>query len=107
MPARSVRRLRSKRKLNYHRPVIVVYRSNKNILAQLMEPVTKRILFTVNSNGIETGTKTEKAIMVGKMVAEKLKQMQYTRVLFDRNGFVYHGRIKALAESLREEGIVI
>lgn len=107
MPIRQIRRLRTKKKLNYNHPVILVFRSNQNISAQLLEPVTKKILFTINSSKIKTGNKTEKAVAVGKEVAKKLKDMKYDRVLFDRNGFIYHGRIKAVADSIREEKITI
>jgi large subunit ribosomal protein L18 len=105
MPVRQIRRLRTKKKLNYNLPTVVVFRSNKHILAQLMEPGSKKILFTASSDNLKKGTKSEKATEVGKEAAKQIKKLKYDRVLFDRNGFVYHGRVKALAEAIREENI--
>jgi len=106
MSTRLVKRNRSKKKVNYDSHVVVVYRSNKNILAQVLEPKTKKTLATFNSY-IETGTKTEKSEKIGKKVAEFLAKNKIESVFFDRNGFLYHGRIKALAESIRNNNINI
>ncbi len=107
MPNRLIRRLRTKKKLNYNYPVVVVYKSNKNMTVQLLEPVTKRVIVGVVSNHIHNKTKTEKAIEVAKLLAEKIKQLNYSKVLFDRNGFLYHGRVKAVADTIRAAGIEI
>jgi large subunit ribosomal protein L18 len=107
MPSRLIRRLRTKKKLNYNYPVVVVYKSNKNTTVQLLEPVTKRVLVGFVSNNLNNKTKTEKAVEVAKLLAEKIKQLNYSKVLFDRNGFLYHGRVKAVADTIRAAGIEI
>jgi large subunit ribosomal protein L18 len=107
MPNRNIRRLRTKKKLDYNQPTVIVFRSNKHILAQLLEPKTKKVTFTAHSAKVGQGTKSDRAALVGKEVAKKIKDLKYDKVLFDRNGFVYHGRIKALAEAIRQENITI
>jgi len=107
MPSRLIRRLRTKKKLNYNYPVVVVYKSNKNTTVQLLEPVTKRVLVGFVSNNLNNKTKTEKAVEVAKLLAEKIKQLNYSKVLFNRNGFLYHGRVKAVADTIRAAGIEI
>jgi len=107
MPSRLIRRLRTKKKLNYNYPVVVVYKSNKNTTVQLLEPVTKRVLVGFVSNNLNNKTKTEKAVEVAKLLAEKIKQLNNSKVLFDRNGFLYHGRVKAVADTIRAAGIEI
>jgi large subunit ribosomal protein L18 len=107
MPSRLIRRLRTKKKLNYNYPVVVVYKSNRNTTVQLLEPVTKRVLVGFVSNNLNNKTKTEKAVEVAKLLAEKIKQLNYSKVLFDRNGFLYHGRVKAVADTIRAAGIEI
>jgi large subunit ribosomal protein L18 len=83
----------------------LVFRSNKNILAQLLEPTTKKVLFTIGSEKFKSGTKTERATQVGQEAAKQLKKLKFERVHFDRNGFEYHGRVKAVAEAIRQENI--
>jgi len=107
MPIRLIRRLRTKKKLNYNYPVVVVYKSNKNTTVQLLEPITKRVIVGFVSNNLNNKTKTEKAVEVAKLLAEKIKQLNYSKVLFDRNGFLYHGRVKAVADTIRAAGIEI
>ena len=107
MPSRLIRRLRTKKKLNYNYPVVVVYKSNKNTTVQLLEPVTKRVIVGFVSNNLNNKTKTEKAVEVAKLLAEKIKQLNYSKVLFNRNGFLYHGRVKAIADTIRAAGIEI
>jgi len=107
MPSRLISRLRTKKKLNYNYPVVVVYKSNRNTTVQLLEPVTKRVIVGFVSNNLNNKTKTEKAVEVAKLLAEKIKQLNYSKVLFDRNGFLYHGRVKAVADTIRAAGIEI
>lgn len=107
MPVRQIRRLRTKKKLSYTTPTVLVCRSNKNILAQILEPNTKKVLFTASSESLKKGTKTEKATQVGKEMAKQIKKLKYDHIHFDRNGFIYHGRIKAIADAIREENITI
>ena len=91
------------------RPRMNVYRSNKQISVQLVNDVQGVTLLAVSSKVKEiaeaTGTKTEKAGMVGKLFAEKALAAGISQVVFDRNGFLYHGRVKKLADAAREGGL--
>lgn len=91
------------------RPRMNVFRSNKQITVQLIDDVQGVTLLSVTSNLKEIneakGTKTEKAGMVGKLVAEKALAAGISRVVFDRCGYLYHGRVKQLADSAREGGL--
>jgi len=91
------------------RPRMNVFRSNKQISVQLIDDVQGVTLLSVTSRIKEitegTGTKTEKAGMVGKLVAEKALAAGITDVVFDRNGYLYHGRVKQLADAAREGGL--
>jgi len=102
-----VQKNRSKAKLKFDFPTLVITISNKNILVQLIEPITKKTVFTVTSNKLQTGTKTDKSIEVGKLVGDKLKALKIDKVHFNRNGNLYHGRVQALADSVRATGITI
>ncbi len=86
-----------------------VFRSNKEIYVQLVDDMEGNTLLAASSSdkGIADakGTKTEIAVMVGKLIAERAKEAGYENVVFDRNGYLYHGRVKALAEGAREEGL--
>lgn len=91
------------------RPRLSVFRSSKQIYAQLIDDQTGMTLLAASSSekGIleKKGTKTEKAKMVGQLVAERAKEHGINTVIFDRNGYLYHGRVKALAEAAREGGL--
>ncbi len=110
------RRIRIKRRIRKHisgtgeRPRMSVFRSNKQIYVQLIDDTEGRTLLSVSSlnkdiAGKKDINKTEQAKLVGKLAAEKSKEAGITNVVFDRNGYLYHGRIKALAESAREAGL--
>jgi len=90
-------------------PRLNVYRSNAEIYAQLVDDKGGKTLLAVGSidKSIQSAkvTKSEKAKLVGKMIAEKAVANGITSVVFDRNGFLYHGRIKSLAEGAREGGL--
>jgi large subunit ribosomal protein L18 len=91
------------------RPRMSVFRSNKEIYAQLIDDVQGITLVMASSKskdiaGIQA-TKTEKAAMVGKLVAEKAVAAGITEIVFDRNGYLYHGRVKQLADAAREGGL--
>lgn len=91
------------------RPRLSVFRSNKQIYVQLVDDLQGKTLLSVSSKvkdiaGSE-GTKTEKAAQVGKLVAEKAKAAGITEVVFDRNGYLYHGRVKQVADAAREGGL--
>ncbi|MFV0305442.1 MAG: 50S ribosomal protein L18 [Moheibacter sp.] len=89
------------------RPRLSVYRSNKEIYAQLVDDNAGVTLTSASSRekGVEGSTKSEQATAVGKLIADKAKAKGVEVVVFDRNGFVYHGRIKALADGAREGGL--
>ena len=88
---------------------LMVYRSARHIYAQLVDPVDGRTLGSVStrSKGVADGTtgNIEGAKRVGKAVAELAREKQLEKVVFNRNGFLYHGRVKALAEAARESGL--
>ena len=91
------------------RPRLTVFRSNKEIYVQLIDDAKGHTLLAVSSKdkGIadQKGTKSEIAKLVGKQVAEKAKEAGIETIVFDRNGYNYHGRIKALADAAREGGL--
>ncbi len=91
------------------RPRMSVFRSNKEIYAQLIDDVNGVTLVAASSKAKEiaaaTGTKSEKAGLVGKLVAEKAVAAGISEVVFDRNGYLYHGRVKQLADAAREGGL--
>ncbi|MFA7687300.1 MAG: 50S ribosomal protein L18 [Moheibacter sp.] len=88
------------------RPRLSVYRSNKEIYAQLVDDNSGVTLASASSREAKaSGTKTEQSAAVGKLIAEKAKSKGVETVVFDRNGFIYHGRIKALADGAREGGL--
>jgi large subunit ribosomal protein L18 len=98
-------RVRNKISGTAERPRLVVFRSLKHIYAQLVDDTTHRTLATVSDLGIEQGKKGERASEVGKLIAERAKTAGITRVVFDRAGYRYHGRIKAVADGAREGGL--
>jgi large subunit ribosomal protein L18 len=103
---RTRRHFRVRKKVNgtSERPRLVIYRSLKHIYAQLVDDVSMRTLMTVTDAGAE-GKKTQKSAEVGKRIAEKAKEAGITRVVFDRGGYKYHGRVKAVADGAREGGL--
>src|SRR5579862_4413037 len=98
-------RVRKKVKGTSARPRLVVYRSLKHISAQLVDDVAGRTLMTVTSVDIEKGKKTEKSTEVGERIAAKAKEAGITHVVFDRGGYKYHGRVKAVADGARKGGL--
>ncbi len=97
-------RVRAKVKGTEERPRLVVFRSDKHIYAQLVNDVVQRTIVTVTDSGL-TGKKTEKSVEVGKRIAEKAKAAGISKVVFDRAGYQYHGRVKAVADGAREGGL--
>jgi len=90
------------------KPRLSVFRSNKEMYAQLVDDNAGTTLVAVSSRDKEieaTGSKLEVAKAVGKAIAEKAQKAGLETVSFDRNGFLYHGRVKALAEAAREAGL--
>ena len=97
-------RVRKKVEGTPERPRLVIFRSDKHIYAQLVDDVAGKTLATVSSQKAE-GTKTAKATEVGKQIAARAKDQGITAVVFDRAGYRYHGRVKAVAEGAREGGL--
>ncbi|MFT5666719.1 MAG: large subunit ribosomal protein L18 [Vicingaceae bacterium] len=112
---KSNRRLRIKRRIRKVvtgtavRPRLSVFRSNKEIYAQLIDDLTGKTILAASSTeksvASDKGNKVVKASLVGKLVAEKAASQGITSVSFDRNGYLYHGRIKAVADGAREGGL--
>lgn len=89
-------------------PRLSVFRSNKEIYAQLIDDNSGATLLAVSSRDKEIevkGNKIEQAVAVGKAVAAKAINAGFTSCAFDRNGYLYHGRVKALADAAREAGL--
>src|ERR671931_273502 len=98
-------RVRNKITGTAERPRLVVFRSLKHIYAQLVDDTANKTLATVSDLGVEQGKKGERAAEVGKLIAERAKSAGITRVVFDRAGYRYHGRIKAVADGARKGGL--
>ena len=100
------RRVRKNLSGTAERPRLVVFRSNRGISAQLIDDETGRTLAGASWKGLATsGSKTEQAEAVGKALAEAAKKAGIQTCVFDRAGYLYHGRVKALAEGAREGGL--
>lgn len=112
---RSMRRLRRKRGLRKRiggvpsRPRLTVFRSAKHIYAQVIDDLSGRTLVSASTNEkdarAEHGGNVSAATEVGKRLAERAKTAGVEKVVFDRNGYMYHGRVKALADGAREGGL--
>ena len=87
------------------RPRLSVFRSNKQIYAQVINDLTGTTIASASSLGLEKLAKSEQAQKVGTLLAEKAKAAGVEKVVFDRNGYLYHGRVKALADAAREGGL--
>lgn len=109
---RRKRRVRKKVYGTSERPRLVVYRSLKHIYAQIVNDEERKTLLTVSDlspevrSQIKEGTrKVDRSVLVGEAVARKALEKGITRVVFDRNGYKYHGRVKALADAARKGGL--
>jgi len=104
-------RIRKKLSGSGERPRMTVYRSNKQIYVQLVDDVTGQTLVSASSKEKEIASqkvnKIDQAKLVGKRIAEKAKEKGIETVVFDRNGYLYHGRVKNLADAARESGLKI
>jgi large subunit ribosomal protein L18 len=101
------RRVRGKVSGTAERPRLVVFRSNRGIFAQLVDDEARRTLASASwlDRRSDKGTKTEQATEVGRALAAAAKQAGIETCVFDRAGYLYHGRVKALAEGAREGGL--
>jgi large subunit ribosomal protein L18 len=102
-------RIRKRLSGSGERPRMTVYRSNKQIYVQVVDDITGQTLASASSKEKEIAsqkvTKIEQAKLVGKRIAEKAKEKGIETVVFDRNGYLYHGRVKNLADAARESGL--
>ena len=98
-------RVRKKVEGTAERPRLVVFRSLKHIYAQLVDDAAGRTITTVSSQKAGEGKKAEKSAEVGRQIAARAKEQGITQVVFDRGGYRYHGRVKAVADGAREGGL--
>jgi large subunit ribosomal protein L18 len=100
-------RIQTRVKGTAKKPRLSVFVSNSHVSAQIIDDTTGKTLVSVTTEGNKTlkGTKTEKAAWVGKEIAKAAKTKKVKQVVFDRNGKLYHGRVKTLADAAREEGL--
>ena len=115
MPALTTREARERRhrRIRRHivgtaeRPRLVVFRSNRGIEAQLVDDVEGRTLMSASHLALDKrdGQKREQAAAVGKLLAERAREAGIETVVFDRGGYLFHGRVKALADGAREGGL--
>ncbi len=98
-------RIRKKINGTASRPRLTVFRSNKGIYAQAVNDLEGKTIVSASSKGITEGTKSEVAAKVGEAVAKKCIEAGITEVVFDRNGYLFHGRVKALADGARNGGL--
>mgnify|MGYP000364425678 FL=1 len=111
--ARKKRQVRVRKKVtgSTERPRLCVFRSTKHIYAQIIEDVSGKTLVTASTvakgaaDSVKYSGNVEAAKLVGKQIAEKALAKDIKQVVFDRNGFLYHGRVKALADAAREAGL--
>ena len=104
-------RIRKKMSGTPERPRLVVFKSNRHIAAQIVDDINNKVLVQAHSFSkdnkvkLESKNKTEKSVEIGKQIAALAKENNIETVVFDRNGYIYHGRIKALADASREAGL--
>lgn len=106
--ARIKRGIRKRLSGSTERPRLTVFRSNKGIYVQIIDDVNSKTLVAASSLSKEfstSGTKIEQSKAVGKLIAEKALAAGISNVVFDRNGYLYHGRVKSLADGAREGGL--
>ena len=112
MTTKELRRIKIKRRVRKNifgtneRPRLTVFRSNKQIYAQVIDDEAGKTLAAASSVGItEKATKKEIASKVGELIAQKSREAGIEAVVFDRNGYLYHGRVKELADAARKGGL--
>ena len=87
------------------RPRLAVFKSNKYVYAQLIDDEKSHTIVSANTKGLKGKVGLEKAKLLGKAIAEKAKEKKVHKVVFDRAGFVYAGKVKAIADAAREAGL--
>ncbi len=99
------RRVRGKITGTAERPRLAVFRSNSDVYVQVIDDVKGHTLAAADSRAVKDGDKSAKAKATGVLIAERAKAAGVSSVVFDRGGYLYHGRVKALAEGAREGGL--
>ena len=104
------RRIRGKVNGSPERPRLAVFRSNQHIYAQVIDDTVHHTLVAASTletplKSLVTGANCEAAVEVGKLIAQRLLEKGISKIVFDRGGNLYHGRVKALAEAVREAGL--
>ena|SRR3990167_5763097 len=88
------------------RPRLSIFRSNRHIFAQAIDDVSKKTIASISSNNIKDyKNKSDAAKKTGQVLAEKILAKKIKSIVFDRNGYKFHGRVKTFAEGMREKGI--
>ncbi len=100
------KRVRGKIYGTKERPRLCVFRSANHICAQIINDEQGKTIVSLDDRNIKKGKKIERAAKVGASIAEKAKEKKIKEVVFDRGGYKYHGRVKALAEKAREQGLI-
>lgn len=98
-------RVRNKISSTAARPRMSVFRSNKQIYVQVIDDEAQKTLVAASSLGFEKMNKSEQAAKVGELIAKKAIEAGISAVVFDRNGYLYHGRVKAVADAARNAGL--
>lgn len=98
-------RIRSKIAGSGQRPRLSVFRSNKKIYAQIIDDAKGITLVSVSTLGVQKGNKKDQAYNLGLSLAQKAKEAKISKVVFDRGGYIYHGRVAELARGAREGGL--
>jgi len=99
-------RLRAKISGTNQRPRLSVFKSHQHIYAQLIDDASAKTLASASDLDIKKGKKSDRAAEVGELIAKKAKTLKIKKVVFDRGGFKYHGRIKQLVEGARKGGLI-
>lgn len=98
-------RVRNKISGTTERPRMSVFRSNKQVYVQIIDDLSGRTLAAASSLGLEKMPKKEQAAKVGELIAQKAQEAGVQTVVFDRNGYLYHGRVKEVADAARKGGL--
>ena len=102
---RRKKRIRGKISGTKSKPRLCVFRSNKEVYAQVIDDNSGKTLFCANLKEVKGKNNIEGASKVGKLIAKKCKEGKIAQIVFDRGGYKYHGKVKALAEGAREGGL--
>ena len=101
------KRIRTKIKGTAEVPRLSVFKSNKSMFLQLIDDMAEATLVSVSPKEVENkGTKTDLGYKMGEKLAEKAKKQNIEKVVFDRGGYTFHGRVKAVADAAREQGLI-